>query len=94
MSQLNDCLFAALRAQGFVGHTNDMLLAWAQANGATSNQLNSALLELLLLSGATSNDLNDAWYEALIFAGFTGSRNDMETQFWCDGGVLIPSAGP
>ncbi len=30
MPQLNDCRFDALRAQGFVGATNDMLLIWAQ----------------------------------------------------------------
>jgi len=92
MPQLNDCRYDALIAQGFTGHTNDMLLAWAQAGGATSNQLNDALLEYLLLNGATSNCLTDAWYEALGSLGLTGARNDRELSFWCDlGGAFDAS---
>ena len=86
MSQLNDCRFDALRAQGFTGATNDMLLAWAQAGGATSGHINDALLEYLQLNGATSGSLTDAWFEALRAAGYEGARKDMETAFWCEGG--------
>ncbi len=45
MSQLNDCKLAALIAGGYGDQLNDAMLAWAQANGATSNQLNEAMLE-------------------------------------------------
>ncbi len=89
MPQLNDCRYDALIAQGFTGHTNDMLLAWAQSNGATSNQLNDALLETLIINGATSEALNDAWYEALGLLGIMGARNDRELAFWCDSGGIF-----
>lgn len=91
MSQFNDARFAALRGQGFDGSTNDMLLQWAQAFGATSNQLNDAILEMLLLNGATSPHINDAWYQFLVGKGFGPShRNDMEFAFWEDGGIIGP----
>jgi hypothetical protein len=89
MPELNDCRFDALIALGHTGATNEMLLAWAQAGGATSNNLNDALLEYLLLNNATSNNLNDAWVESLSFAGYTGTRNDMELDFWCNGGGVF-----
>ena len=88
MSQLNDCRFDSLRAQGFTGATNDMLLAWAQAGGATLGQINDALLQYLQLNGATSGSLSDAWFEALRAAGYEGARNDMEMMFWCAGGTF------
>ena len=92
MSQLNDCRFDALRAQGFEGHTNDMLLAWAQAGGATLGHINDALLQYLQLNGATSGSLSDAWFEALRAAGYEGARNDMEMMFWCAGGTFALTA--
>ena len=83
MSQLNDCEVAALVAQGYSGSRNDMMLAWAQANGGTSNQLNDALYEMLGLQGGTGA-LNDRWYSALGLLGLTGALNDRKLQFWCD----------
>jgi len=88
MAQLNDCRFEALRGLGYTGATNDMLLQWAHAGGATSPVLNEALLEYLLLNGAVTPALNDAWMEFLEAQLLTGSRNDMETEFWC-GQVII-----
>lgn len=92
MSTLNDCRFNALRLAGFTGATNDMLLQWAQAGGAISGALNDALLEYLLLNGATTPTLNDAWFEFLLAQGYTGTRNDMETEYWCAlaAQVLVP----
>jgi len=87
---IQDERFTALRAQGFTGTNNDMLVQWAQAAGATSNQINDAVLEALLLNGATSPNLNDAWVEYLNSIGLTGARNDMELGFWESGGVIAP----
>ena len=60
---LNDCRFTALRDQGFTGQTNDMLLQWLQDNGATSDCLPDAWLEMLIAQGATPAHRNDMWYE-------------------------------
>jgi len=87
---LQDVRYAALTAQGFSGADNDMLLAWAQFNGATSSELNDALLEVLHLNGATSIALPDAWYQFLILQGFSGSFPGMEYLFWLAGGSLSP----
>ncbi len=93
MSQLNDCIVAALIANGYGNQYNDGLLAWAQANGATANQLNDALLQALQANGATANQLNDAWFEALGLLGLTGALNDRLWEFWCTlGGVFGFSA--
>ena len=89
MSQFNDARFAALRGQGFDGSTNDMLLQWAQAFGATSNQLNDAILEMLLLNGATSPHINDAWYQFIVGKGFVPRhRKYMEFAFVDDVGSI------
>ena len=87
---IQDSRFDALRAQGFTGTNNDMMLQWAQAAGATSNQINDAVLEALLLNGAITPCLSDAWIEYLISIGGVGTRNDMELAFWESGGVISP----
>ena len=95
MSQLNDCQYAALGTQGFVGSLNDRMLQWALANGATGGTLNDALFEMLGAQGGTGS-LNDRWYMVLGTLGYAGSRNDRELAFWCDGGgtfSLIPISG-
>lgn len=92
MSQLNDAQHLALITQGFSGAHNEMMIDWAQANGATSDQENTAIVEALLASTATSSNPNTAWREVLISLGYTGALPNMLQQFWSDGGNLpIPS---
>ncbi len=86
MSQLNDCILAALVAGGYGDQFNDGLLAWCQANGATANQLNDAMVEAALANGGVTPTLNDAWFEALRSQGYAGALNDMLWDFWCTGG--------
>lgn len=89
MSQINDCVLAAITAGGYGEQYNDGLLAWAQANGATADQLNDAMLQVALANGGTTGQLNDAWFEALRSQGLTGALNDMLWEFWCVlGGVF------
>jgi hypothetical protein len=78
-----DCIFEALRSQGFIGANSDMMLQWAQANGGTSNVTTEAVLQALQANGATSGLYNDAWYEVLTLLGLTGANNDMLYEFWC-----------
>lgn len=85
--QLNDLRFQALRDQGFTGSTNDMLLQWLQANGATSGQLNDAWSEMLVSKGF-SLVINDGWYALLGDLGYEGQINDRELAFWSDGGLI------
>lgn len=92
MSQVNDCILAAIAASALSGdQVNDGLLSWAQDKGATAGQLNDALLEALQASGATASQLNDAWYEIFIGQGYTGSFDDMMFEFWCSGSGSIAS---
>jgi hypothetical protein len=44
---LVDAKWDSLRAQGFTGAMSDMTLQWLQANGATSDQISDAWLEML-----------------------------------------------
>lgn len=91
---IQDSRFNSLRAQGFTGTNDDMMLQWAQAAGATSNHVNDAVLEALLLNGATTPCLSDAWVEYLISIGGDGTRNDMEDAFWVSGGEIVPPVIP
>jgi len=94
MSQLNDCKHTALVTQHGAGHTNDLLLLWLQANGATSPQINDAWHEMLVVQGAVAPfHINDAWHEWLTTNGYGAPNkhiNDAETDFWCSGGNLVP----
>lgn len=90
MSQLNDCRFDSLVAQGFSGTTNDMLLDWLQSNGVSAVQLNDAWYEFLVAQGMTVATYNDMKFEWLGSLGFTGALNDREAGFWCGGGVVGP----
>lgn len=87
MSSLADARFEALRAQLFTGATNDMVLQWLQANGAVSDCLPDAWLEMLDFYGHIANR-SDGWYSLLGELGFTGAMNDRETSFWSGGGTF------
>ena len=88
MPTITDARFDALRAQGFTGATNDLLLQWLKANGATSNALPDAWKEMLEAQGYTYGSRNDSWYALLGDLGYTGALNDRELAFWSDGGTL------
>lgn len=84
MSTTQDCMYDALRLQGFTGANSDMLRAWAVANGGFARDVQLAVLQALQANGATSNELSQAWVEALESIGISGqSLPDMENEFWC-----------
>lgn len=89
---LNDLRFSALRSQGYLGHTNDMLQDWLADNGAglPIRQINDMWKDFLIAFGIPEptyqyNDARYAFYGAL---GYTGTLNDREVQFWRNGGVI------
>lgn len=84
MKRVNNSRRAALKAKGYFGRENEMLLSWAQDNGAESDDLQDALIEMLQLNGATSHNLNAAWTEVFKCLGLSGSREEMEVIFWSD----------
>jgi hypothetical protein len=91
---LNDLRFAALRAQGYLGHTNDMLRYWLADNGAGYPliQINDMWKAFLVFHGypVPTYQYNDAWYQFLGDQGYTqGHINDREVEFWRNGGVII-----
>lgn len=93
MSQLNDCRHTALVGMFGTGHTNDLLIQWLQANGATSNSISDAWMEMLIGQGAVVPfHRNDAWFDLLGDLGYEGSLNDRELEFWCAGGSIAPQA--
>lgn len=88
--QTSDARYAALVAQGFTGHINEMLLAWLQDSGATSNQLTDAWLEAITFLSEVKGQRNDGWYDFLGSLGFSGALPERENDFWNNGGILIP----
>lgn len=90
MIELQSAMYLALTGAGYTGTLNDMLLQWAQFNGATADQLNDAIQEVLVLQGAPANyrQIDDAWYYVLGALGYTGSMTDRMTDFWFAGGVF------
>ena len=87
--QTTDARYAALVAQGFTGHINEMLLAWLQDSGATSDQLTDAWAEMLTVQGFTGHR-TDTWYNFLGGLGFSGAIPERENDFWENGGILVP----
>ena len=83
MATLSDIRFEKLRALGYIGSISDMTLAWLQDNGATSNQISDAWVEVLdsFPLGLTGSR-NDKWFELLGLVGYSGSLNDRELAFW------------
>jgi len=67
---------------------NDCKLAFYQANGATSNDLQDAAREWLILEGFTPQHNQDMFFEYLRANGYVGDYSDMKTQFWKDQGCL------
>lgn len=88
MPTVSDDKFAALRSQGYTGATNEMLVDWLIAGGATSTTLPDAWAEWLAAKGYTSGHRTDNWFSYLRGAGHTGALSDMELQFWSD--QIIP----
>ena len=92
MSQINDAIKAALIDQGFSGAPNEMMIDWAQHNGAISDQYNTAIVEALQANGATSSQPNTAWSEFLSIQGFSGHPNEgMRDFFERDGRIILLS---
>lgn len=87
---LIDAKFNALRGKGYTGAMLDMTLQWLKANGATSNALADAWMEMLLLktTAPIGRQHNDLWFQLLGQLGYTGALPDRELAFWSAGGSL------
>ena len=85
-NNLSDRRFAALRTQGYLGATNEMLVAYLNAHSATSKNLTTAWFQALRAVPLTGTR-NDMWFARLRSKGYTGTLNDMEKQFWTAGGI-------
>lgn len=94
MTTLTDARFAALRGQGLVGATSDMIVQWLQLNGATSPTVSGAWKEVLdLIQPPDPNHRADQWHSWLFLNGYgapSKHRSDMEKDFWEAGGILGP----
>jgi hypothetical protein len=92
---LNDLRRAALLAQGYTGHNNDMVILWLLDNGADATgpqHINDLWRSFLIFQGFTpvsDYDYNDAFYAFLGAQGYlNGDRNGREIEFWRDGGII------
>ena len=80
MSHTQDSARAAIGSP--TENINESLLAFYQANGATSNDLNDAEREFLRSRGNKLDRLNDMWHVYLRALSYVGSVNDMLKGFW------------
>lgn len=89
MPHISDVRYDALRAQfPTLFHTNDLLFAWAEANGGTGNTLNDRIYTMLIAQGAPPLQVNDMWGYVLQLQGYSGHLNDMLFDFWSAGGTF------
>ena len=64
-------------------HINSKLLAFYQANGATSGVLGTAEKEFLLAQGASGTSVTTLWEDFLTTVqGYSGTLNDKLAQYW------------
>lgn len=66
----------------------DGLLAYYQANGATSNSLQDAEREWLAIGTTNEGTNQDMWFAFLRQSGYEGALPDMLLEFW------TPIVGP
>lgn len=81
---------AALKAKGYFGREKEMLLSWANDNGASATDADKAVLEVLRRNGALSSNLDEAWMETYALSGLTGDEVEMNIAFWRDLGGNLP----
>ncbi len=92
MPHISDLRYDALRAQfPAIFHINDLLFAWAGANGGTGDTLNDRIYSMLIAQGASPLHVNDMWAQVLALQGYTGHLNDQLFQFWQAGGSFSGS---
>ena len=92
MAALSDIQYSVLGDQGFTGGSMDRELQWLKANGATSDGLSDAWLEMLDARGFGPTNgyaRSDGWFAMLSSLGYTGAVSDMTLQFWLNGGTLM-----
>jgi len=65
---------------------NDCKLAFYQAGGALSDDMQDAQREWLILEGFAPESNQDMFYEYLRANGYVGDYSDMKSQFWKDQG--------
>ncbi len=82
--QINDAIMAVVGPA-----INEGLLAYYQANGATSGDMQDAELQFLLarVEVTVQESLQDMWHIYLGARGFTGSLDDRRLAFWVAGGI-------
>lgn len=68
------------------GHIDDLEIAYLQAEGATSDNVNDAWREVLTVKGFTTGNFNTDLYAYLGSLGHTGALPDRLSQFWISGG--------
>jgi hypothetical protein len=84
-----DGMFTVLGSLGFVGTIQDRLLAFYQANGATSNDLQDAEQQFLVARGIARANVQDMWSAYFTSRGYSPSYHEGMKDFWVrNGGAL------
>lgn len=71
-----------LNTLGYTGSINDQYLKWLLDRGAVTKIVNQAEREFLIVKGFTTGSNNDRWNLYLRSLTYTGTRDDMEDDFW------------
>lgn len=84
----DDAINVAIVNVGTANQTQDKLLRFYQANGATAGDIKGAERQFLLARVGPPSDrnLDDMWEQYLrVTKGFTGSVDDMKARYWESG---------
>ena len=87
MSQVNDALFQAMEAKGFVNDAlNDRLRDWLlDRTGLPGGDINTLWYSFFVSLGSTAESLSDARREILTAKGYPGSVSDQMLAWANDG---------
>ena len=94
VKSITDARFQALQAKGYTGTTNDKILQWLRANGATAKNIPDAWTQFLAARGfggtKKRGDQQYAWLGSL--AGMTTSKqiSDRWLYFWNNFSTYFP----
>lgn len=91
---ISDVKFTALRNQGHTGTLDDMTNAWLAASGGQGSTQTDLWLSMLEVQTGQQGHVEDLWDVFLDARTSGNSIEEMEYEFWANGGTVVADSTP